>query len=65
MENTLFDMQDEFAFPYLDDTLVFSDTFDDHLNYIKMLFKTLWEKGIKIKASKCQLLQRQLPRESY
>ena len=24
----MFDMQDEFAFPYIDDTLVFSDTFD-------------------------------------
>ena len=31
MESTLFDMRDEFAFPYLNDTLVFSDTFGDHL----------------------------------
>ena len=30
MASTLFDMRDKFAFPYLDDTLVFSDAFDDY-----------------------------------
>ena len=59
MESTLFDMRDEFAFAYLDDTLVFSDTFDDHLNQLK-IFQRLWEKGIKIKASKCKLFQHQV-----
>lgn len=37
-ENLLFDMQDEFAFPYLDDILVFLDTFD-HLIHLKNCFK--------------------------
>ena len=59
MENTLFEMRDEFAFPYLDETLVFSDTIDDHLNHLKKVFQRLGEKGIKIKASKCKLFQRQ------
>ena len=60
MESTLFHMRDEFAFPYLDDTLVFSDTLDDHLNHLKKVFQRLSEKGIKIKASKCKLFQRQV-----
>ena len=59
MENKLFDMRDEFSFPHLDDTLVFLDTFDDHLNYLKV-FQKLREKVIKIKASKCKLLQHQV-----
>ena len=60
MENILFDMRDEFAFPYLDDTLVSSDTFGDHLSHSKKIFQRLREKGIKIKASKCKLFQRQV-----
>ena len=60
MESTLFDMRDEFAFPYLHDTLVFSDTFDDHSNHLKKVFQRLREKGIRIKASKCKLFQRQV-----
>ena len=59
MESTLFDMRDEFSFPYLDDTLVFSDTFGDHLNHLKKVFQRLWEKGVKINASKCKLFQRE------
>ena len=41
-------------------TLVFSDTFDDHLNHLKKFFQRLREKGIKIKASKCKLFQHQV-----
>ena len=47
-------------FPYLDDALVFSDTFDDHLNHLKKVFQRLRKKGIKIKARKCKLFQRQV-----
>ena len=60
MESTLFDMEDEFAFPYLDDTLAFSDTFDDHFNHLRKVFLRLREKRIKVKASKCKLLQREV-----
>ena len=60
MESTLFDMREEFDFQCLDDTLVFSNTFDDHLNHLKKVFQRLREKGIKIKASKCKLFQRQV-----
>ena len=60
MKSTLFDMRDKFTFPYLNDNLVFSDTFDDHLNHLKKVFQRLREKGIKIKASKCKLFQRQV-----
>ena len=60
VENTLFDTRDEFAFLYLDDKFVFSNTFDDHLNHLKKVFQRLREKGIKIKASKCKLFQRQV-----
>ena len=53
MESTLSNMRDEFAFLYLDDTLVFSDTFGDHLNHLKKVFQRLRENEIKIIASKC------------
>ena len=65
MENILLDMGDEFAFPHLDETLVFSYTFDDFLNHFGKVFERLREKAIKIKASKCKFFQRQLSREGF
>ena len=60
VENTLFNKRDEFAFIYLDDTLVLSDTFDDCLNYLKKVFQRFRGKEIKTKAIKCKLFQRQV-----
>ena len=60
MKNTLFDIRDEFAFTYLDDTLVFSNTFDDRLNHLRKIFERLREKRIKIRASKYKLFQCQV-----
>ena len=37
-----------------------SDTFDDCLNHLRKVFERLREKGIKVKASKCKLLQGQV-----
>ena len=38
---------------YVDDTVVFSKTFDDHKTSIKQLFARLRESGISLKLSKC------------
>ena len=37
----------------MDDTVVFSKTFDDHITSIKQLFTQLRESGISLKLSKC------------
>jgi hypothetical protein len=42
---------------YLDDIIVFSDTFDKHLQRLGAVFSWLGDAHLKLKASKCQLFQ--------
>ena len=60
MENCLTDVRDKFVFPYLDDMLVYSDDFDSHVNHLRKVFQILRENGIKVKAEKCKLFQKQI-----
>ena len=49
-----------FAFMYLDDILVFSETYDDHIHHLSEVFKHFEKAGLKIKLSKCQFFKTQL-----
>ena len=49
-----------FAFTYLDDVLVFSETFDDHLHHLNTVFEKFQKAGLKIKLSKCQFFKTHL-----
>ncbi|XP_048242476.1 uncharacterized protein K02A2.6-like [Haliotis rufescens] len=42
---------------YLDDIIVFSKTFDEHLERLQAIFQRLHKNGLKLKPSKCQFLQ--------
>ena len=39
MEHCLRDYRDNFAIPYLDDLLILSKTFEEHLNHIKLVLQ--------------------------
>ena len=49
-----------FTFTYLDDVLVFSETYDDHLHQLNVMFKKFQKAGLKIKLSKCQFFKSHL-----
>ena len=49
----------KFAIPSLEDLLIFSKIFEDHLSHIKLVVQQLRKHGIKIKPSKCNFFKRE------
>ena len=60
MEETLQDYRDDFAMPYLDDVIVYSDSFLQHLDHICKVLRRLQQKGLKLKLEKCSFLQEEV-----
>ena len=42
---------------FLDDILIFSVTFEEHIKRIDAVFSRLYEHGLKLKPSKCEFLK--------
>ena len=57
MTSCLGDQQFESLLIYLDDIIVFSSSFEDHLNRLTLVFNRLRQQGLKLKPRKCHLLQ--------
>ena len=47
-------------FIYLDDVIVFSDTPDEHLRRMLVVFDCLREHGLKLKPSKCEVFKSEI-----
>ena len=60
MNDTLEGLRDSFCIPYLGDILVYSASFDDHLQHLRTVFQRLREKGLKLRPSKCHLFQKEV-----
>ena len=60
MENILDDYRDKICAPYLDDVIVYSASFQDHVEHVRLILKRLKEHGIKLKAEKCHLFKREV-----
>ena len=58
MESCLGEYRDDFA--YLDDLLVYSENLEDRLRHVRLVLQRFKKYGINIKASKCQLLKREI-----
>lgn len=57
MQATMSDLAFQIVLIYLDDLLVFSPTFQDHLVRLETVLKRLKETGLKVKVEKCHFLQ--------
>ena len=60
VENCLGDLRDEICIPYLDDIIVFSSTFEGHVNNLRKVFQRLKEHGVKLKPRKCKMFKKEV-----
>ena len=60
MQNCLGELNLTYCLIYLDDVIVFSDTPDEHLRRMRVVFDRLREHGLKLKLSKCEVFKSEI-----
>ena len=60
MQNCLGELNLTYALIYLDDVIVFSWTEEEHLTRLRAVFERFREHGLKLKASKCHFLRKEI-----
>ena len=60
METCLKDLRDEICVPCLDDIIVFSKSFDEHIEHLRKVLQRLKEHGVKPKPKECTMFQREV-----
>ena len=60
MENCLGDLHLNWCIIYLDDIIIYSETPEEHVKRLEAVFKKLSRAGLKLKLSKCELLNSEI-----
>ena len=60
IESCMGDLNLHHCLLYLDDIVIFSQTYEEHLNRLESIFKRLQTAGLKLKPSKCKFFRRSI-----
>lgn len=60
MEECLSGLRDDICQPYLDDNLVHSKTFEDHIQHIRTVLQRYQQHGAKLSAKKCEMFRKKV-----
>ena len=60
MEHCLDGLRDDICIPYVDEIIVFSQTFEDHVDRVRKVLRQLREHGVKLKPKKYTLFKREV-----
>lgn len=60
MQKVLGDMSPEFSTVYLDDILIYSESYEEHLQHLRLVFDRLENYGLKINSKKCQFFRKRV-----
>ena len=60
MENCMGDLHLNYCLLYLDDIIIFSKTYEEHLLRLEAVFEKLKNAGLKLSPSKCQLFRKEI-----
>ena len=54
IDRTLEGIKGRFAYGYIDDIIIFSNNFEEHMMHLEEVFKRLMEAGLRINKDKCE-----------
>ena len=60
MDKVLKDLKDKFVMVYLDDVIIYSKTFNEHLQHIEQVFERIQSANLRLKAEKCKFAANEL-----
>jgi len=60
MDSMILEVKVKWAWVHIDDLLIYSPTWEEHLKHMEETFKRLRKEGITLKISKCKLVKAQL-----
>jgi len=60
MQAILAGLEWDFCFVYIDDILIASKTFDEHVRHLELVFDRLRRAGLRLKPSKCFFLREEV-----